>query len=642
LKTVFFYHVLFPLAISKGFVYHSEKELDLGMRVLVDFKGVERIGIVWSLADKVDYETKPILKVLDERPVIDQEFLESLKFFSFYYMAHEGLFLKSALPKRVFEIKDPIDLTSVEPHFILSQKHKFELTEEQKNAIESIKLNEFNVHLLFGVTGSGKTEVYLRLIERLLVLGKKSIVLVPEIALTPQYIKVFSDRFSKEAISIIHSRLTKKEKYENWLKFACGDTSILIGTRSAVFVRFENVGIVVVDEENDESYKQNNQPLYNAKDIAIYRAKKKDIPVILSSATPSIESLHKAVTGKFNLLRLTKRVGNVELPEIRFVKLEEGKLLSDETIDAIKQTLDKRETVAVLINRRGYARYLVCEKCGYVFRCPNCSVSLVYHKESSSLKCHWCDSVYGIPKSCPRCRSFDLTDRGVGSQKLEKELNRIFKNARIQRFDRDVTSKKGVFERIINDLHDGRIDILVGTQMLSKGHDVSRIGLVVIADFESLFSIPDFRAFEKGVSLIIQTAGRSGRRVKGSVIIQTLTPTTHLSKFITNHDYYGFFEEEIKTREMFNYPPFCRLIRVISTSVKMEKSLKLIEDVYEVVKDRFSVVGPSRCPIFKIRNKFRHHLIIKTNTILKTVDFLNREISKRDGVYFDVDPMSFF
>ncbi len=639
---MFFYHVLFPLAISKGFVYHSERELDLGTRVLVDFKGVERVGVVWSLADGVDYETKPILEVLDNRPILDQEFLESLKFFSFYYMTHEGLFLKSALPKKVFEIKEPIDFSPLKPHYVLPQEHAFDLTDEQEMAIKSIKLDEFKVHLLFGVTGSGKTEVYLRIIEELLKLGKKSVVLVPEIALTPQYIKVFSDRFSKEAISIVHSRLTKKEKYENWLKFVRGETSILIGTRSAIFVSFENVGLVVVDEENDESYKQDNQPLYNAKDIAIYRAKKKGIPVILSSATPSLESLHKAITGKFNLIKLTKRVGSVELPEIRFVKLEEGKFLSDETIYAINQTLGRHETAAVLINRRGYARYLVCEKCGYVFRCPNCSISLVYHKESASLKCHWCDSVFDIPKTCPRCGSFDLADRGVGSQKIEEELKKIFPNAKIQRFDRDVTSKKGEFERIINDLHGGKIDILVGTQMLSKGHDVSKIGLVVIADFESLFSVPDFRAFEKGVSLIIQTAGRSGRKTRGSVIIQTLTPSTHLSEFIINHDYYGFFDEEIKTREMFNYPPFCRLIRVVSSSVKVEKSLKLIEDVYRVVKDRFTVVGPSRCPVFKIRNKFRHHLIIKTNAVLKAIDFLNREISRRDGIYFDVDPISFF
>ena len=639
---MFYYSVLFPLAISDGFVYHSEREIKTGFRVIVDFKGIEKVGVVWSKAEKPVYATKPILKVLDETLVISDELMECLKFFSFYYMAKGGMFLKSALPKRVFEIKDKIDFSQVKPNIRISSKPLFKLTEEQKRAVNNVNLSKFGVYLLFGVTGSGKTEIYLRLIEEIIKSNKKAVVLVPEIALTPQYIKIFSDRFSKEAISIIHSRLTKKEKFGNWLKFRRGETSILIGTRSAVFANCEGVGLIVIDEENDESYKQDNQPSYNAKDIAIYRAKKKDIPVILSSATPTIESLYKAKEGKFKMIKLTRRIGSVGLPEIKFVKVEGNELLSKESIEAIRNSLDRSETVAVLVNRRGYSRYLICEECGYVFRCPNCSVSLVYHKESSSLKCHWCDSVFEIPKACPKCGSLDLKDKGVGSQRFEEELRIIFKDAKVQRFDRDVTLKKGTFEKIIDDLHNGKVDILVGTQMLSKGHDVSKIGLVVITDFESLFSIPDFRAFEKGLSLIIQTAGRSGRKSKGSVIVQSLTPKTHLSEFIVNHDYCGFYEEEIISRKIFNYPPFCRLIRIVSSSTKSEKSLKLIEDVYEVLKDKFIVVGPSKCPIFKLRNKFRYHLIIKTNAILKTINFLNKEIGMKSGIYFDVDPINFF
>ena len=639
---MFYYKVLFPLAIADGFVYHSEVEIKTGCRVLVDFKGIEKVGVVWSKTEKPTYTTKPILKVLDEDSLISDELMECLRFFSFYYMAKIGLFLKGALPKKVFEIKDRIDFSQVKPNVRIYSKPFLELTKEQKNAVDDVDLSKFGVYLLFGVTGSGKTEVYLRLIEEVVRFGKKAVVLVPEIALTPQYINIFSDRFSKEAISIIHSRLTKKEKFENWLKFKRGETSILIGTRSAVFSDFKNVGVIVIDEENDESYKQDNQPAYNAKDIAIYRAKKKSIPVILSSATPTIESLYKAKEGKFKMIKLTKRVGSVELPTIKFVRVEPGELLSKETIEAIRSSLDKSETVAVLVNRRGYSRYLVCKKCGYVFKCPNCSVSLVYHKESSSLKCHWCDSVFEIPRVCPKCGSFELKDKGVGSQKFEEELGKIFKGFKIQRFDRDVTLKKGAFESIINDLHNGKVDILVGTQMLSKGHDVSKIGLVVIADFESLFSIPDFRAFEKGLSLIIQTAGRSGRKSRGYVIVQSLTPDTHLSEFIVSHDYCAFYEEEIVSRKMFNYPPFCRLIRIVSSSTNPKKSLKLIENVYEVLKDEFTVVGPSKCPIFKLRNKFRYHLIIKTNAILKTIDFLNKKIGMRNGIYFAVDPINFF
>ena len=638
---MFYYKVLLPLAINGGFTYHSNERLKEGLRVLVDFKGSTRVGVVWESTEKPDYETKPILKTLDSLPIIDINLKESLKFFSFYYMAEEGLFLKSSLPKKIFEIKEGLELSKAKSEFEINQP-EIVLTDEQKQALRQVVLDKFNVYLLFGVTGSGKTEVYLRLIEKTVKAGKKAVVLVPEIALTPQYIKIFSERFSKEAISIIHSRLTKKEKFENWIRFVTDKSPILIGTRSAIFVSFERVGLVVVDEENDDSYKQENKPSYNAKDIAIYRAKKENIPVILSSATPSIETLHKAVEGKFHLIRLNKRVGEVKLPSVSISKFKERELLTEDSLKAIEKALKNSQTVAVLINRRGFSRYLVCENCGYVFKCPNCSVALVYHKKSENLKCHWCDSSFPIPHSCPICGSGELVDRGVGSQKMEDELKRVFPKANIQRFDRDITSKKGEFERIINQLHNGKIDILVGTQMLSKGHDVSKIGVVVVSDFESLFSTPDFRAFEKGVSLIIQTAGRSGRKEEGSVIIQTSSEKSHLFKFIVGHDYFGFYKEEIKTRKIFNYPPFSRLIRVVSSSSKKEKSEKLINSAYEKLKNNFEVLGPSRCPIFKLRNKFRYHIIIKTKSVIKTLEFLNQEFKEERGLIFDIDPINFF
>jgi len=638
---MFYYKVLLPLAINGGFTYHSKEQLKEGFRVLVDFKGSTKVGVVWENTEKPDYETKPILKPLDNLPTIDSKLKETLKFFSFYYMAEEGLFLKSSLPKKVFETKESLELSEAEPEFVINHP-AIALTEEQKDALNQIALDRFNVYLLFGVTGSGKTEVYLRLIEKTIKAGKKAVVLVPEIALTPQYIKVFSERFSKEAISIIHSRLTKKEKFENWRRFTTGKSPILIGTRSSIFVSFERVGLVVVDEENDDSYKQESKPSYNAKDIAIYRAKKEHIPVILSSATPSIETLHKAIEGKFQLIKLNKRVGNTKLPRVSISKFAGKELLTEDSLKAIQKALKNSQTVAILINRRGFSRYLVCENCGYVFKCPNCSVSLVYHKESESLKCHWCDSAFQVPHSCPICGLREIADRGVGSQKMEEELKRAFPQANIQRFDRDITSKKGEFERIINQLHKGEIDILVGTQMLSKGHDVSRIGVVIVSDFESLFSIPDFRAFEKGLSLIIQTAGRSGRKGEGSVIIQASAEKSHLFKFIKEHDYFGFYKEEVKTRKMFNYPPFSRLVRIVSSSSNREKSEKLINSAYEKVKQNYEVLGPSKCPIFKLRNKFRYHIIIKTNSIIKTIEFLSREFKGVRGLNFDIDPINFF
>ncbi|AEA33298.1 replication restart helicase PriA [Hippea maritima] len=638
---MFYYRVLFPLAIDRGFVYKSDRHIELGSRVLVDFKGRQRIGIVWSDSEKPDYNAKPILDVPDDKPVITKELLNTLKFFSFYFLSKEGLFLKSALPKKLFGVKNGIDL-EVENSNPVFNKRPFELSKEQKNIIQSIKLNEFSVNLIFGVTGSGKTEVYLSLIEEVLKNGKKSVVLVPEIALTPQYIEVFSFRFSHEFLSIIHSRLTPKQKFDNWLAFNKGLKPILIGTRSAIFSNFTDVGLVVVDEENDESYKQDSQPLYNAKDIAIYRAKQIGIPVILSSATPLLEDYYKAKTGKFRLFEMKKRVGKTKLPDVEFVRLESGEIFAQDTLDAIENTLKNNKTVAVLINRRGFSNYLVCGDCGYVFLCPNCSVSLKFHKSENTLKCHWCDSSFEVFDKCPKCGSPNVLQRGVGSQMVEEVLSLKFPDSKIERFDRDSTSRKGAFERIVNDLRAGKIDILIGTQMLSKGHDISQIGLVVVVDFESLFVMPDFRAEERAVSLIMQTAGRSGRKEPGRVIIQLSSEDNPFVEFIKRHDFKGFAEEELKLREALSYPPFKRIIRVISESTSKEKSYELINFAKDKLSKRLNLLGPSKCPIFKLRNKYRYHIIIKSLSIVNDISFIKEQLYSKEGLYFDVDPISFF
>ncbi|WP_022669836.1 replication restart helicase PriA [Hippea alviniae] len=638
---MFYYYVLFPLAINGGFVYESKQEIELGRRVVVDFKSKKRIGIVWKESQKPEYETKEILSLLDDRAILNEEFIETLKFFSFYYLSYEGLLLRSSLPKRIFSTFEDIELKKESVEVSINPS-AFELTEEQKKIVESISLNSFSVNLIFGVTGSGKTEVYLRLIDKVLESGKKAIVLVPEIALTPQYIEIFKERFDESLISVIHSRLTPRQRFLNWIEFNNSRKRILIGTRSAVFVNFSDVGIVVVDEENDESYKQESEPTYNAKDIAIYRAKKLNIPVVLSSATPSVESFYKAEEGKFRLFRLTKRVMELELPKVEFVKLEDKEMFSDYTIEAIKETLKENKTVAVLVNRRGFAEYMVCEDCGYVFLCPNCSVSLTYHKEDNSLRCHWCEARFDIPSVCPKCGSANLSIRGVGSEKVVEALKSIFPDKTIERFDRDSTSKKGEFERIITALREGRIDILVGTQMLSKGHDISKIGLVVVAELESLFVMPDFRATERALSLIIQTAGRSGRREAGQVIIQTVSDSPPFEEYIRNHDFESFLKSEIATRKAFLYPPFSRIIRIIAEKRKKDAAYELICDVKSKIEGKLNVVGPTRCPIFKLRNRYRYHLLIKSFSALKDISILREIIGFKDGIHFDVDPVNFF
>ncbi len=638
-----FYKVLLPIAVNQTFIYSSKDRVEHGTRVLVSFRGKQRIGIVWDEAiQKPDYDTKEIIKVLDECPIVDSRLKKTIEFTAYYYLSFLGLVLKSAFPKKVFRINESIDLKRDTVKGIDVNKG-YVLNEEQENIYSKIEQTSFGVNLIFGVTGSGKTEIYMRIIEDMVKNGKKAIVLVPEIVLTPQYIDVFSKRFSSSVISIIHSRLTPNKKFNNWLDFVKGRTRILIGTRSAVFVDFSDVGVVVIDEENDESYKQESEPRYNAKDVAIYRAKQHNIPAILCSATPTLETYYKSISGKFKLFRLNKRIKNIPLPTVEIVEVKKDDIISDYVLDKIDETLSKNKTVAVLANRRGFSNYVVCADCGYLFLCPNCSVSLTYHKKTGDLKCHWCESSFDIPEVCPKCGSRNIVSRGIGSQQVEEFLKQKFKESDIERFDRDSVLTKKEFDRVVSKLRNGEIDILVGTQMLSKGHDISKIGLVIISSLEELFGVPDFRAKEKALSLVIQTAGRSGRREEGSVIVQTLSKENDLVKYIKTHDYESFLKSEIESRKAFGYPPFGRLIRIIVESKSDEKARMTANEIGSLIKDRFVVLGPSKCPLFKLRNNYRYHILIKTSDIMKAVHFLeNNTRNFKERVHFDVDPISFF
>ena len=639
---MFLYGVLFPLALNQTFIYEYSEEIEAGMRVYVNFKGKNRVGIVWErIEEKPNYEVKCIEKILDDEPIISKELKKTIEFISYYYITHKGLVLRSSLPKALFNPKTVFNTSKIENS--ISINRRYELNDEQKNIYESINLEHFSVNLIFGVTGSGKTEIYLRLIEDVIKSNKKAIVLVPEIALTPQYIGIFSDRFNRDAICVIHSRLTPKQKLSEWVKFRQLQSSIMIGTRSSVFVDFSDIGIVIVDEENDESYKQESEPNYNAKDIAIYRAKNVDIPVILCSATPTLESYYKAKKKKFNLYTLKKRIKEIPLPYVEIVKLEGEEMFAKKTIDTIKNTLKNGETVAIFLNRRGFSNYLLCGECGYVFQCPNCSVSLTYHKETGDLKCHWCERSYDIPQRCPKCGSVNIMERGVGTQKIVEELKGLMPDKHIERFDRDAVAKRKEFNRITDDLKNGSIDILVGTQMLSKGHDISRIGLVVVASLDSMFSAPDFRASEKAVSLIIQTAGRSGRQKLGRVIIQTISESSTIIKYIKNHDYELFLKDELQKREDLLYPPFSHLIRIVIENNKKGLAEKDAQNIHKTLYKYFTVLGPSECPIGKLRNRYRYHILVKTVQILKDLKLLREKMPEfASNVHFDVDPLNFF
>ncbi len=635
---MFYYLVLFPNA-TNGFVYSSDANVPLGMRVLVNFRGTERVGFVYSEEKEPGYPTKPIIDVLDETVLLRDDLRKTIDFVSFYYVSERGLVLRSAFPKRIFTIREPIDVRPVDGKFLWTSDDR-KLTRAQRRVYEEIAQEKgFNVNLLFGVTGSGKTEIYLRLIKRVLEAGGKALVLVPEIVLTPQYVDVFSSRFGEDVVRVFHSRLTPKQRLREYLDFKRRAPAVMIGTRSAVFVDFEGVGIVVVDEENDDSYKQENTPRYNAKDVVIYRAKLRGIPVVLGSATPLVEDYYKARSGKYRLFELTERVG-VSMPRVTFVPVG-SELLAEGARRKIQDTKDASKTVAVLINRRGFANYVVCRACGNVLVCPNCSVSLTYHKSSNSLKCHWCDASFPVFLRCPKCRSVELEPVGFGTQRVEEELRKEFPGFKVERLDRDSVSTKGEFDRILGELRAGRIDILVGTQMLSKGHDISHIGLVVILNADSMIGVPDFRANERFVALLIQTAGRSGRQGPGEVIIQGTSGENELVGYVIKHDFKAFLETEIERRRPFGYPPFSHLIRIVVEHRNEDKALEISKGMESILKSNgFSVVGVSKCPLYRMKNYYRFHILLKTDKVIAALRMIHR--LKRRGIYFDVDPVNFF
>lgn len=635
-----YYKVLFNIALNKSFTYKSEQEILVGSRVLVDFHNRKKVGIVFEKSSTTDIESniKEILSVLDDKPIVSKELIKTINFASYYYLSPKGLILKNAIPSAAF-LQIPIDFEKNIKAQINIEKF-FKLNEQQEDIYKKIDLNTFSINLIFGITGSGKTEIFLHLIKDIMEKGKNALVLVPEIVLTNQYKRVFEEKFL-DTVAIFHSRLTPKQRFMEWNQYRKQEKRVLLGTRSAAFVDLTNTGLIVVDEENDDSYKQENTPQYNAKDLLIYRAKQLNIPVILSSATPTVETYYKAaVTKKFNLFKLTERINNCKLPTIEFAK-PDSKPLSAQSIDAIKNSLSKNQTCAILVNRRGFSHFLVCSDCGYIFRCPNCNVSLVYHKKTKDLKCHFCESSFDIPSKCPNCLSYNIKDIGIGTQKMEEFLRDYFGNINIQRLDRDTASSKKNAQNIVFSLLDGKIDIIVGTSMISKGYDIEKINLVIISNIESIFALPDFRVDEKVVSLITQTAGRSGRKQQGSVIIESKLPT-RLENFIKNNDYESFLKEEIKIRKSLSYPPFSHIVRIISQQTNEKIAKDNIQKCADILQNNnLNFLGPTKCPIDKIKNKYRYHIIIKSQDIFKTIDFILNNLYNCE-LNFDVDPISFF
>ena len=454
---------------------------------------------------------------------------------------------------------------------IVKRTSKLELTKEQQNVLNNIEINKFCEYLLYGVTGSGKTEVYLQIIEKVLNSGKNAIVLVPEISLTPQITDRFLARFGR-IIAILHSKLSLGERYDEWRRIQNGDVKIVIGARSALFAPIRNVGIIIIDEEHDSSYKSETTPKYDARDVAREMVKRENAPLVLGSATPDIKSYYRAKQGEIKLLSLPNRVSTFGMPDVKIVDLREElasgnkSMFSRYLYDEIKKNIENKEQTILFLNRRGYSTFIMCRDCGYVVKCEKCDVAMTYHSTRNKLLCHYCGAEKQVVSICPECGSQNIRYFGTGTQKIEAQINKLFPEASVIRMDVDTTQKKNAHEQILNKFRDEKIDILLGTQMITKGHDFSNVTLVGVLAADSSLNIDDYRAAERTFQLLTQVCGRSGRGdKKGRAIIQTYLPDDFSIQMAQENNYLGFYDKEIKVREKLNYPPFCDImIAVIS------------------------------------------------------------------------------
>lgn len=695
---------------EKIFTYSVSDDLKdivrVGFRVIVPLLNREIEGLIIGIRDSVDFETKPIVSLLDSEPVFDDELLSLGKYMKDEYLCSLMSAYESMLPdalkfnKTKTSIKyetyitkvGDIDNPSVYEKNVLKlfdngdvlkrdikskstlnrlldmgvlkevkrEKNRLcvnyerrelrKLTDKQLDAYNLLLNSKKSVCLLRGVTGSGKTEIYMHLIKDVISLGKTVIVLVPEITLTTQLIGRFRSVFGTD-IAVLHSALSSGEKYDEYRRIKDLKAKVVIGTRSAVFSPLTNIGLIVIDEEQEDSYKQENEPRYKTFDIALKRCEYNNAKLILGSATPTLESYAKAKIGRYELVELLDRVNNKKMPKVYVVDMKDeiktgNSILSRVAIDLIEDRLRNKEQIMILINRRGYSNYIMCMGCGNVLKCPNCDISLTYHKTNNTLRCHYCGYATNNLKRCPSCLSTDLVLRGIGTEKIEEYLKDKFSSARVVRMDRDTTTNKGMHEKIVKDFNDFKYDILLGTQMISKGLDFVNVTLVIVLSGDASLNIPDYRSAEKTFDMLTQVSGRSGRGKKNGVsLIQTFNPNHYSIILSKNHDYFRFYNEEMKIRKKLNYPPFCLLVSVRILSKDFELGSKLINKINKYLKgnldDTYTILGPTQS--FKINNIYSFKLLIKykNRTLLYKAlnDIKSHHKSKDAKLEIDFSPL---
>ncbi len=544
---------------------------------------------------------------------------------------------------------------------------KPDLTEAQLRVVDevlkSINSDEYNVYLLHGVTGSGKTEVYLNLIDDVIKRGKQAIFLVPEIALTPQMVAQVMSRFGTD-VAVLHSNLTIRQRYDEWKNIKNNNIKVVVGARSAIFAPLENLGLIIIDEEHENTYKSEFSPRYSTSEVARFLAKQKNATVLLASATPSVESYYMAKQGKYKLLNMPDRIGEAQLPDVKIVdmrqEMENGNMsIFSEALQAeIRKNIDDKKQTILFMNKRGFSSFVSCRSCGYVIECPNCNISLTYHKSVNKMVCHYCDYMQAVPKMCPSCESRYIKYFGTGTQRVQEEAQKLFPDASFLRMDADTTSHRMGHEEILNKFKSEKTDILIGTQMITKGLNIENVTLVGVLAADMSLNMADWHAQERTFDLITQVSGRAGRgRWRGRSIIQTYNPDDETIISSSNQDYISFYDNEIEFRKNLIYPPFCEFINIVFSHMYYKTAKMSAEKFYkdlldEVNKNKLNshimIYKPAEAPMVRISNKYRYRILLKTRYSHRLYEALHKLYDKhsRDrksaGIVIDVNPQNMY
>ena len=632
---------------SGGALVNSEGKV-VGINTLkLSGTGIEGMGFAIPITD-----VKDIIENSADYPKKSKDLVENLGLSpAILKNAHEKMWLRK---KAVETYRDPLK------DFQANKEAKnIVLNTDQQHALNkissSIKNHEDKTFLLEGITGSGKTEVYLHAIQQALNIGRNALMLVPEISLTPQMVRQVKQRFGS-SVAVLHSALSEGERYDEWRRIRRGQAQVVVGARSAIFAPLDNIGLIIIDEEHESSYKQEDTPRYHARDVAIWRSKYHHCPLVLGSATPSLASRARAQKGIYELLFLKHRANKKALPEVEIVDLKKVQFaggqfdLSLNLVDRIKEKLSKNEQVILLLNRRGFAAFMLCRSCGYVIKCPNCDISLTYHKDTHNMQCHYCGHKEAIPQRCPNCQSKEIRFLGTGTQKIQEELNELIPDAKILRMDVDTTRRKGSYKRILDSFGAHQADILLGTQMIAKGLDFPNVTLVGVINADTGLQMPDYNAAEKTFDLLTQVSGRAGRAQKtGQVMIQTYNPDHYAIKLAQSQNYEAFYRKEMQVRHEGNYPPFFFTTLISIASKNEQAAAKFAFTIKRQLMAHLHaptiILGPTPSSIAKIKNQYFYQILVKykhepnLNPLLHKLQDQAQEV-RRSGlnVYIDNEP----